>query len=115
MQQALFWDLTQQLELQGFGKSSYHLHFQTYTDWYWLQDSWSTVLRILCASRHTPSKTVADIPVVDAEGDVKGDIIVWEDSPSLEAAEAPVEASTTPSKAVIVDENSEPVVNDVVE
>lgn len=30
----------------------------------------------------TPSKRVFDMPVVTADGDVKGDIIIWEDSPA---------------------------------
>lgn len=64
----------------------------------------------------TPSKCIADIPVVDAEGELKGDIIVWEDSPSSEPAEfpsAPPETATTPSKAAVVDENTEPAVDEV--
>ena len=64
----------------------------------------------------TPSKSVVDIPVVNSEGDVKGDIIVWEDSPSSEAAESqsPMpEVAKTPTKAAIVDENSAPVVDEI--
>jgi hypothetical protein len=64
----------------------------------------------------TPSKSIADIPVVDAEGDVKGDIIVWEDSPSSEPPESPcaqAESAVTPSKTAIVDENAEPTVDEI--
>lgn len=64
----------------------------------------------------TPSKSIADIPVVDAEGEVKGDIIVWEDSPSSEPPESPCaqpESAVTPSKAAIVNENTEPIVDEI--
>lgn len=60
----------------------------------------------------TPSKGLFDTPVVDAEGDVKGDIIVWEDSPSSEHAELPVTA-VTPSKAAPMDENTAPAVDEI--
>jgi hypothetical protein len=60
----------------------------------------------------TPSKGLFDIPVVDGEGDIKGDIIVWEDSPSSEQAESPVNA-VTPSKAVIMDENIDATVDNI--
>ena len=64
----------------------------------------------------TPSKTIADIPVVNSEGDVKGDIIVWEDSPSSEPADSPCdqpETAVTPSKTAIIDENAEPTVDEI--
>ena len=61
----------------------------------------------------TPSKGLFDIPVVDAEGDLKGDIIVWEDSPSSEQAESPT-ITVTPSKAAApMDENTDPTVDNI--
>ena len=60
----------------------------------------------------TPSKGLFDMPVVDAEGDVKGDIIVWEDSPSSEQTESPVNA-VTPSKAASMRENTDPTVDNI--
>ena len=60
----------------------------------------------------TPSKGLFDMPVVDAEGGLKGDIIVWEDSPSSEQAESPTIA-VTPSKAAPMDENTDPTVDNI--
>ena len=65
---------------------------------------------------HTPTKAIVDIPVVDSEGVVKGDIIVWEDSPSSEPVEVPSAVpavSSTPTKAAVMDENSAPAVDEI--
>ncbi len=62
----------------------------------------------------TPSKGLYDMPVVSADGDVKGDIIVWEDSPSCPSDELPLSpivqyaAQCTPTKGVMADENTAP-------
>ena len=56
-----------------------------------------------------PSKTVIDLPFVNVEGDVKGDIIVWEDSPSSAqtySPSLPIENGGINGKAAVDDENA---------
>ena len=67
-------------------------------------------------STRTPSKSLFDMPVVTADGNLKGEIIVWEDSPSSEQACSPSthhEQTSTPKKAVLTDENIHPSVDGV--
>lgn len=62
------------------------------------------------------SSGLYDMPVVDAEGDVKGDVIVWEDSPVSErdAASEISSVGVQASKEVeVYDENAAPVVDEV--
>lgn len=64
----------------------------------------------------TSVKSLYDMPVVNADGDVKGDIIVWEDSPSSEPSDSSVVqdvSQSTPTKSTVVDENTIPVAKDV--
>lgn len=60
----------------------------------------------------TPSKRgLFDLPVVSADGDVKGDIIVWEDSPASVRSMSPFPASEplgTSTKGEVADENTRP-------
>jgi len=70
-------------------------------------------------------KGVFDLPVLDAEGDVKGEIIVWEDSPVSERAATPepfakAEVAVTGTKVgkeveafEVYDENAAPAVDEV--
>lgn len=48
------------------------------------------------------------MPVVNADGDIKGDIIVWEDSPVSARSSSPSPEShvDTSIKAAVEDENS---------
>ena len=64
----------------------------------------------------TPSKSLYDMPIVNKDGDVKGDIIVWEDSPSSEPVNSPSlppKGDATSGKAVLGDENVQPDVDEV--
>jgi hypothetical protein len=65
----------------------------------------------------TPMKNLYDMPVVNADGEVRGDFIVWEDSLSVEQMESTFlssEEASTPSKAIVTDENILPVDEDIV-
>ena len=72
----------------------------------------------LTSNTSLSAKSLYDMPVVTANGDVKGDIIVWEDSSSttsLESSELQDVINTTPSKAGVADENTMPVSVDTIE
>ncbi|KAK3707784.1 hypothetical protein LTR37_011961 [Vermiconidia calcicola] len=65
-----------------------------------------------------PSRSLTDMPVVNANGDVKGEIIVWEDSPAsqqLSSSSLHLESPGAPSKAALSDENTQPQIDDFVE
>ena len=65
---------------------------------------------------NTPFKGVIDMPVVTANGDVKGDIIVWEDTPSSERTYSTSPTATDDAasqKAAVIDDNSQPPVDEV--
>ena len=68
------------------------------------------------SSKTASSKSLYDAPVLNAEGDVKGDIIVWEDSPVSEQPSSPLadkaEAAEC-TKFEVTDENSQPLVDHV--
>lgn len=64
------------------------------------------------------SSSLLDMPIVSSDGDVKGDIIVWEDSPSSDAKilstdESPKTVEKNTDK-VVDDENAQPIAEDVV-
>lgn len=65
--------------------------------------------------KKTSSSSLVDIPLVNAEGDAKGEIVVWEDSPSIEAhiPSTDISPKTVAGKATDV-ENAEPTAEDVV-
>lgn len=58
----------------------------------------------------TPSKNLHDMPVVTADGDVAGDIIIWEDSPSTSSVSVSVEPHSDEDKIkdACFDENCQP-------
>ncbi|KAK6392549.1 hypothetical protein LTR65_003680 [Meristemomyces frigidus] len=70
----------------------------------------------VAASKKRSASAMLDIPVVDAEGEIKGEIVVWEDSPT------PSQRAATPSAVVAIagkeveagDENTVPVIDEVV-
>ncbi|KAK5166519.1 uncharacterized protein LTR77_008062 [Saxophila tyrrhenica] len=66
----------------------------------------------------TPAKGMRNMPVVNADGDLKGDIIIWEDSASSESPSSPSvqqPVAGTLGKGLVADENAPPTdENDVV-
>lgn len=70
------------------------------------------------ASTGEPIRSLTDMPVVNANGDVKGEIIVWEDSPlsqQISSSSLHLESPGALSKAALSDENTQPQVVDLVE
>ena len=67
-------------------------------------------------STRTPSKSLYDMPVVSKDGEVKGDIIVWEDSPLSDKPRSPMlssEKTPTSDKAATADKNTAPSVDEI--
>ncbi|KAK5120867.1 hypothetical protein LTR85_005934 [Meristemomyces frigidus] len=69
------------------------------------------------ASKKRSASAMLDIPVVDVEGEVKGEIIVWEDSPASQRSATPVEIVGVEVKGgkevEVYDENAAPAVDEV--
>ena len=62
------------------------------------------------------SSGLFDMPVVDGEGDLKGEITVWEDSPSASpttSTTAPADDDVSRAKVAVADENTEPFIDEV--
>ncbi|KAK5137769.1 hypothetical protein LTR08_007341 [Meristemomyces frigidus] len=67
-------------------------------------------------SKKRSSTTMLDMPVVNAQGDYKGEVLVWEDSPVSEHTASPsldIAESQATTEVELSDENAAPVVDEV--
>ncbi len=65
----------------------------------------------------SPLHNFYNAPVVNKDGDVKGDIIVWEDSSSSDSLHSSLLTGSddgTPTKGAVADENTQPITEDFV-